>query len=52
MSKFDEAKGRAKEATGDLTGNDRLRNEGKADRAGGKLKDTIDKVKNRLTGKR
>jgi uncharacterized protein YjbJ (UPF0337 family) len=43
----DDIKGRAKEAVGDLTDNDDLKNEGKADRAGGKVKDAIDKVEER-----
>jgi hypothetical protein len=34
----DEAKGRVKEAAGDLTGDKSLKNEGKADRAAGKAK--------------
>ena len=37
----DEAKGRVKEATGDLTGNKSLKNEGKVDRATGKVKDKV-----------
>jgi uncharacterized protein YjbJ (UPF0337 family) len=45
----DQLKGRAKEAAGDLTGNRRLENEGKADRAAGGIKETVsdfvDKVK-------
>lgn len=48
----DELKGRAKEAAGDLTDDDSLKNEGKADRASGKIKDAIDgaadKVKDAL----
>jgi uncharacterized protein YjbJ (UPF0337 family) len=40
----DDLKGRAKEAVGDLTDNDDLKREGKTDRAGGKVKDAIDKV--------
>ncbi len=42
MPNTDDLKGRAKEAAGDLTNNDDLKNEGKADRAGGKVKDVID----------
>jgi len=49
---FDDAKGRAKEAAGDLTDNDSLKNEGKVDRAVGKVKDkveeTADKIKDKL----
>ena len=40
----DGLKGRAKEAVGDLTHNDDLKREGRADRAGGKAKDVIDRV--------
>ena len=47
----DEAKGRIKEAAGDLTGDDDLKNEGKADKVGGKVKDAVDSVKDKLTGK-
>ncbi len=43
--KTDEMKGRAKEATGALTGDDDLRDEGRKDRAKGKLKDASDKLK-------
>jgi uncharacterized protein YjbJ (UPF0337 family) len=47
--KTDVVKGRIKEAAGALTGNDRLRVEGKADQAVGKTKQavrkTVDKVK-------
>jgi len=56
----DKAKGRIKQAAGDLTGNDDLKREGKADEAAGKVKevvgdakdkldDAVDSVKNRLT---
>jgi uncharacterized protein YjbJ (UPF0337 family) len=38
----DETKGRLKEAAGDLTDNEDLKNEGKVDRAQGKVKDAID----------
>ena len=45
----DDLKGRAKEAGGDLTGDRELKNEGKVDRATGKVKDAVgdaaDKVK-------
>lgn len=40
----DEAKGRAKEAAGALTGDDRLKNEGKGDQAKASVKDSVDKV--------
>jgi uncharacterized protein YjbJ (UPF0337 family) len=45
----DEGKGRLKEAAGSLTGDDSLKNEGKVDKASGKVKDAVggasDKVK-------
>jgi uncharacterized protein YjbJ (UPF0337 family) len=48
----DDLKGRAKEAAGDLTDNDSLKNEGKVDRASGSIKDKVgdaaDKVKDAL----
>jgi len=37
----DDAKGRVKEATGTLTGDDDLKNEGKVDRASGTVKDKV-----------
>jgi uncharacterized protein YjbJ (UPF0337 family) len=43
-SKFDDMKGRAKQAAGDLTDNDDLKREGKADQAGAKVKEGIEKV--------
>ena len=46
--KFDEAKGRIKEAAGDLTDNDELRAEGKLDQAKGKLKGFIDDIADKL----
>ena len=42
--KTDEVKGRIKEAAGALTGNDKLRDEGKADQAVGKAKQAVQKV--------
>ena len=46
---IDDAKGRVKEAAGDLTDDDSLKNEGKVDRATGTVKekvgDAADKVK-------
>ena len=42
MSNADEAKGRIKEAAGDLTGDKDLQREGKVDQASGKAKDAID----------
>ena len=46
-SNTDDLKGRAKEAVGDLTDNDRLKREGKVDRASAKVKDAIDKVEDK-----
>jgi len=42
MSNMDEAKGRVKEAAGDLTDDKDLKREGKVDQASGKAKDKID----------
>ena len=42
--KLDEAKGRVKEAAGDLTDDDSLKNEGKVDRATGTVKDKVGDV--------
>ena len=58
-SNMDEAKGRIKEAAGDLTDNKDLQREGKADQAGAKVKeaagkaadkvsDAVDKVKDKI----
>jgi len=51
--KSDELKGRLKEAAGALTGDKKLKREGKADQAVGKVKQkvgkVIDKVKDALT---
>jgi uncharacterized protein YjbJ (UPF0337 family) len=47
-SNKDDAKGRVKEATGKLTGDKSLQNEGKVDRGSGKLKEGIDKVRDAL----
>jgi len=49
----DEAKGRLKEAAGDLTDDDDLKREGKVDQAAGKVKEktdeAADKVKHAVT---
>ena len=42
--KTDVVKGRIREAAGALTGNDKLREEGKADQAVGEVKQTAQKV--------
>ena len=44
----DEAKGRLKQAAGDLTDNDSLKNEGKKDEAAGKVKGAVDDVKDKI----
>lgn len=57
---FDQAKGKTKQAMGDLTGDKDLKNEGRADENAGKVKefvedtkdnveDAVDKVKDKLT---
>ena len=51
MGRSDEAKGRGKEALGDLTDNDKLKNEGSADRTKGRVKDAVDKVADKAVGK-
>ena len=49
---LDDAKGRVKEAAGDLTDDQSLKNEGKVDKASGGVKDKVgdaaDKVKDTL----
>jgi uncharacterized protein YjbJ (UPF0337 family) len=60
--KFDDAKGRVKQAAGDLTDDDELKREGKADQAAGRVKqkadeakekaeDLVDNIKDKVTGK-
>jgi uncharacterized protein YjbJ (UPF0337 family) len=44
----DDAKGRVKEAAGDLTGDEDLQREGKVDQAGGKVKDGVEKVTDKV----
>ena len=39
--KIDQAKGRAKQAVGDLTGNEKLKAEGQMDEAGGKVEEAV-----------
>ncbi len=54
--KIDEAKGRTKEAAGDLTDDEKLKREGKFDRGKATVKDKFDdakdKVKDKLEGDR
>ncbi len=51
MSGVDEAKGRAKEAIGDLTDDDDMKREGKVDKVAGKAKDAIENVKDKVQDK-
>jgi uncharacterized protein YjbJ (UPF0337 family) len=44
----DQAKGRIKQAAGDLTDNDDLKRKGKADESAGKVKDTVDDAKDKF----
>ena len=44
----DDAKGRVKEAAGDLTGDDDLKREGKVDKTSGALKDGLDKASDKV----
>lgn len=44
----DDAKGRVKEAAGSLTGDDGLKREGKVDQAGGKAKDGIERLTDKV----
>lgn len=46
--KFDQVKGRAKEAAGILTGNEDLEAEGKADRRMGEAEEKIDHAKDKV----
>lgn len=52
---MDDAKGRVKEAAGDLTDDKNLKNEGKVDKATGSVKDSVgdaaDKVKDAVNPK-
>ncbi len=60
--KMDQAKGKVKQAAGDLTGDDDLKREGKVDEASGtakgkleeakdKAEDVVDAMKDKVTGK-
>jgi uncharacterized protein YjbJ (UPF0337 family) len=46
----DEAKGKVKKATGELTDDQSLKNEGDVDKASGKVKQAVDSVKDALKG--
>jgi uncharacterized protein YjbJ (UPF0337 family) len=45
---LDQAKGRVKQAAGDLTGDKDLKREGKADEAAGKAKEGLENAKDKL----
>ena len=49
-STFDDAKGRAKEAAGDVADNDQLKREGKQDQAGAKVKELAEDAKDKVEG--
>ena len=46
--KADALKGRVKQGVGDLTDNDRLRDEGAADEAAGKIKEGVGKARRKV----
>lgn len=46
--KSDELKGRAKEAAGALTGDEKLKRKGKAEQAAGKIKQKVKKVTDKV----
>jgi uncharacterized protein YjbJ (UPF0337 family) len=49
MSNIDKTVGRIKEALGALTGNKRLKDDGRIDQAKGSVKQAVDKVADALT---
>jgi uncharacterized protein YjbJ (UPF0337 family) len=49
---INKAKGRVKEAAGALTGNRRLKNEGRGDHAKGSAKNAVDKLTETVTGRK
>ena len=46
--KFDEIKGRAKEAVGDLTDDEELKDEGKVHKTTGSVKDKVDSASDKV----
>lgn len=46
--KMDKAKGKGEKALGDLTGDERMKQRGRLDEAGGKVKEAADKAVNRV----
>jgi uncharacterized protein YjbJ (UPF0337 family) len=49
---IDKAKGRVKEAAGALTGDRRLKNEGRVDQAKGSAKKAVDRAADTVTGRK
>jgi uncharacterized protein YjbJ (UPF0337 family) len=49
---IDKAKGRVKEAAGALTGDRRLKREGRADQARSSVKNAVDKIADTLSGRK
>lgn len=49
---IDKVKGRVKEAAGALTGDRRLKNEGRADQAKSSVKNAVDKIADTLSGRK
>lgn len=47
---LDQAKGKIKQAAGDLTGNERLKHDGKADETAGKAKEILEDLKDKAEG--
>jgi len=50
MGNMDEAKGKAKQAAGDLTGDEDLHREGKVDEKSGQAKDKVGDLKDKAEG--
>ncbi|UXR70536.1 MULTISPECIES: CsbD family protein [unclassified Staphylococcus] len=48
-SKFDQLKGNVKETAGNAVGDKALENEGKQDKAAGKVKEVVENVKDKAT---
>jgi uncharacterized protein YjbJ (UPF0337 family) len=46
---LDQAKGKVKQAAGDLTDNDRLKREGKRDETAGKVKEGVDRAGDKIS---
>jgi uncharacterized protein YjbJ (UPF0337 family) len=49
---IDKGRGRVKEAAGALTGDRSLKNRGRADQAKGSVKNAVDKIADRFTGRK